>query len=127
MDVEELSKIAIGCAIEVHRKLGPGLLESAYRKCLVHELESRGVRCRQEVPMPIVYKGIKLDHGYRMDILIEEKLVLELKTVESFTDVHRAQVITYLKLGDYRLGLLLNFHVARMKDGVKRIINSKNS
>lgn len=77
--------------------------------------------------MPIVYKGIKLDHGYRMDILIEEKLVLELKTVESFTDVHRAQVITYLKLGDYRLGLLLNFHVARMKDGVKRIINSKNS
>jgi GxxExxY protein len=125
MDIEGLSRIVIGCAIEVHRQLGPGLLESAYQACLKHELIQKGLKVRVEVPMPIIYKDIKLDHGYRMDILVEEKLVLEIKTVEGFTDVHQAQMVTYLKLGDYRLGLLLNFHVAILKNGIKRVINSK--
>ncbi len=125
MDIEELSRVVIGCAIEVHRQLGPGLLESAYQKCLIYELQEKGIKVREEVPMPIIYKEVKLDHGYRMDILVEEKLVLEIKTIETFTDVHQAQMITYLKLGDYRLGLLLNFHVAILKHGIKRVINSK--
>jgi len=118
----ELSKIIIGCAIDVHRELGPGLLESAYQECLYYELVSKGLKVEKEKSIPIVYKEIKLDHGYRIDLLIEDKVVIELKTVESFTDVHTAQVLTYLKLGDYRLGLLLNFHVKLMKDGIKRII-----
>ena len=125
MDIEEVSNIVIGCAIEVHRQLGPGLLESAYQSCLCHELLANGLKIRTEVPMPIVYKEVKLDHGYRMDILVEEKLVVEIKTVDAFTDVHKAQVLTYLRLGDYRLGLLLNFHVSTLKQGIKRIINSK--
>ena len=118
----ELSKIIIGCAIDVHRELGPGLLESAYQECLYYELVSKGLKVEKEKSVPIVYKEIKLDHGYRIDLLIEDKVVIELKTVESFTDVHTAQVLTYLKLGDYRLGLLLNFHVKLLKDGIKRII-----
>ena len=118
----ELSKIIIGCAIDVHRELGPGLLESAYQECLYYELVSKGLKVEKEKSVPIVYKEIKLDHGYRIDLLIEDKVVIELKTVESFTDVHTAQVLTYLKLRDYRLGLLLNFHVKLMKDGIKRII-----
>ena len=113
----------IGCAIEVHRTLGPGLLESAYQKCLVYELTAAGFYIEQEKPMPIVYKDIKLDQGYRLDLLVENKVVIEIKTVENFTDVHTAQVLTYLKLGNYRLGLLINFHTTLLKNGVKRIIN----
>tara|TARA_B100000965_G_C19525368_1_gene728513 strand:+ start:264 stop:644 length:381 start_codon:yes stop_codon:yes gene_type:complete len=119
----ELATIVIGCAIEVHKKLGPGLLESAYQKCLAHELKLAGLKVNEEKPMPIVYKEIKLNHGYRIDLLVNDKLVLEIKTVESLTDVHTAQVLTYLRLGDYKLGLLLNFHVSVMKHGIKRIIN----
>ena len=111
----KLSNIIIGCAIEVHKKLGPGLLESAYRECLYYELSQKGLSVKKEKPMPIVYKDIKLDHGYRIDLLVEEKVVIEIKTVESFTDVHFAQIITYLKLGNYKLGLLLNFHTATLK------------
>ena len=119
----ELSKVIIGSAIDVHRALGPGLLESAYQECLFYELTEAGLNVRKEVPMPIVYKDVQLDHGYRMDLLVEEKVVAELKTIEKFTDVHFAQLLTYLKLGDFRLGLLLNFHVSTLKDGIKRIIN----
>jgi GxxExxY protein len=119
----DISKRAIGCAIHVHRELGPGLLESAYQECMYYELKESGLQVQKEVPMPIVYKDVKLDHGYRMDLLIEDKLVVELKTVESLTDVHIAQMLTYLRLGNYRLGLLMNFHVAVLKDGIKRIIN----
>lgn len=125
MNIEEIANSVIGCAIEVHHKLGPGLLESAYQTCLMHELKSKGLNVRQEVPMPIIYKEIKLDHGYRMDILVEEQLVIEIKTVEAFSDIHHAQMITYLKLGNYRLGLLLNFHVTMLEQGIKRVINSK--
>jgi len=123
MTENEISKKIIGCAIEVHKQLGPGLLESAYQECLLYELKQAGFKVRKEKPMPIVYKEVSLDHGYRIDILVEEKVVIEIKTVEAFTDVHTAQVLTYLRLGDYKLGLLLNFHVAMLKNGIKRIIN----
>ncbi|RXJ49522.1 GxxExxY protein [Gelidibacter gilvus] len=117
-----LSNKIIGCAIEVHKQLGPGLLESAYKECLFHELSVLGLSTKKELALPIVYKDIKLDHGYRIDLLVENKVVIEIKTVENFTDVHLAQVLTYLKLGNYKLGLLLNFHVTTLKNGIKRIV-----
>lgn len=123
MTENELSKIIIGCAIEVHKQLGPGLLESAYQECLFFELKKAGLMVRKEVPMPIVYKEIKLDHGYRIDLLVEEKVVVEIKTVDAFNDVHLAQVLTYLRLGEYKLGLLFNFQTTVLKNGIKRIIN----
>lgn len=119
----ELSNKVIGCAIEVHKQLGPGLLESAYQECLYYELIKAGLNVQKEKPMPIVYKEVKLDHGYRIDLLVENKLVIEIKTVDAFTDVHTAQVLTYLRLGNYKLGLLLNFHVTTIKNGIKRVIN----
>ncbi|MCB0494199.1 MAG: GxxExxY protein [Cyclobacteriaceae bacterium] len=123
MTENELSNIVIGKAIEVHKALGPGLLESAYRECLYFDLMQSELYVEKEKPMPIVYKDVKLDHGYRMDLLVENKLVIEIKTVEFFTDVHTAQMLTYLRLGNYKLGLLINFHVAKLKEGIKRIIN----
>ena len=120
MDEERISNIIIGKAIEVHRILGPGLLESAYQKCLYYELVNEGLKVEQEKALPIIYKDIKLDHGYRIDLLVENKVVIELKTVEYFTDVHTAQILTYMKLGDYKLGLLLNFHTKLLKQGIKR-------
>jgi GxxExxY protein len=122
MNENEVSKIIIGCAIEVHKQLGPGLLESAYQECLYFELTQAGLNVQKEKPMPIVYKEVKLDHGYRIDLLVENRVVVEIKTVEQLNDVHTAQVLTYLKLGNYKLGLLLNFHVALLKDGIKRLI-----
>lgn len=122
MELSELSAQVIGCAIKVHTALGPGLLESAYQECLYYELKESGLRVKKELALPIVYKEVKLDHGYRIDLLVEDQLVIEIKTVEAFTDVHNAQVLTYLKLGNYPLGLLLNFHVSRMKDGIKRLV-----
>nr|WP_320020524.1 GxxExxY protein [uncultured Draconibacterium sp.] len=119
----EISKTIIGCAINVHKQLGPGLPESAYQECLFYELQQKGLKVRKEVPMPIVYKEVKLNHGYRIDLLVENKVVIELKTVEELNEVHTAQVLTYLKLGSYRLGLLLNFNVTMLKSGIKRIIN----
>lgn len=118
----ELSKTIIGCAIEVHRQLGPGLLESAYQECLYYELKSNGLSVQKEKPMPIVYKEVKLDHGYRIDILVENKVVIEIKTVEALNDIHTAQILTYLKLGNYKLGLLLNFHTDVLKNGIKRVV-----
>jgi len=123
MTINEISNIVIGKAIEVHKHLGPGLLESAYQECLYYELLQSGLKVQKEKPMPIVYKEIKLDHGYRIDILVEDKVVVEIKTVEYLNNVHFAQVLTYLRLGNYKLGLLLNFHVTKLKDGIKRIIN----
>src|SRR5699024_203701 len=120
----EISKIIIGSAIEVHKKLGPGLLESAYQRCLAYELKQNGLRVRDEVPRPIVYKKVKLDHGYRMDLLVNNKVVVEIKCVEFLTDIHEAQLLTYLKLGDYKLGLLLNFHTTVLKNGIRRMVNN---
>jgi GxxExxY protein len=124
--MEEINKISgeiIGAAIEVHKALGPGLLESAYQECLFFELSNRGFHIVKEKPMPIVYKEVKLDHGYRMDLLVENKVVIEIKTVDAFTDVHFAQVLTYLKFGEYKLGLLINSNVLKLIDGIRRIIN----
>ena len=118
-----LTKRIIGCAIDVHKILGPGLLESTYRECLFYELQNAGLIVVKEKPMPIVYKEIKLDHGYRMDLLVEDKVVLELKTIEKFTNVHFAQILTYLRLGKYELGLLINFNVTKLTNGLKRVIN----
>lgn len=119
-----MTDLIIGAAIEVHSELGPGLLESAYQECLFFELKERGLGVKREVPMPVVYKSIKLNQGYRMDLLVEDQVVLELKCVEELTDVHLAQMLTYLKLGKYELGLLLNFNVKLLKHGIRRVINS---
>lgn len=122
MNENELSKLIIGKAIEIHKVLGPGLLESAYKECLYYELISSGLSVEKEKPLPIVYKDIKLDQRYRIDLLVENKVVIELKTVEAFTDVHMAQVLTYLKFGHFKLGLLINFNVTLIKNGLKRFI-----
>jgi len=120
----ELTQTIIGCAIEVHKALGPGLLESAYQECLLFELKSKDLNVKKEIALPIIYKDIKLDHGYRIDLLVENKIVIVLKTVEYFTDVHFAQILTYLKLGNYPLGLLINFHTKLLKNGIERFINT---
>lgn len=124
MKNNDLTEKIIGAAIDVHRALGPGLLESAYQECLLFELKSLGFQVEKEKALPIVYKDVKLNHGYRIDLLVENKIVLELKTVEFLTDVHTAQILTYLKLGNYLLGLLINFHTKLLKNGLKRFINS---
>ena len=125
-DLESLSYKIIGLAIEVHRQLGPGLLESAYHQCLYYEIKKAGLKVEKELTLPILYKEIKLDHGYRIDLLIEDRLVIELKTVESFTSVHFAQILTYLRLGNYPLGLLINYNSKILKNNIKRFINSNS-
>lgn len=119
---DPLTEKVIGCAIEVHRILGPGLLESAYQRCLALELRKQGLIVETEVPMPVNYKGEVLDCGYRVDILVEKSLILELKAVEAILPIHQAQILTYLKLSGLRLGLLSNFHQPRLIDGLKRFI-----
>lgn len=117
-----LSHQIIGAAIEVHSTLGPGLLESAYHVCLKRELVLRGLEVKSELPLPVVYKDAKVNHGYRLDLLVENKVVLEIKSLESIHEVHTAQILTYLKLSEKRLGLLLNFQVRTMKQGIKRVV-----
>ena len=119
---EDLTEQIIGAAIEVHRHLGPGLLESAYRVCLVHELRLRGLATATEVPLALEYKGIHLHVGYRLDIVVDDAVVVELKTVERFKPVHQAQLLSYLRLSGRRVGLLINFHVPVLKDGIKRLV-----
>ncbi len=118
-----LSRQIIGCAIEVHRVLGPGLLENAYVECLCHELWSSGLKVEKQKPLPLVYKDVKMDAGYRVDLLVENRVVVELKSVEMLNDVHVAQVLTYLKLSGCKLGLLINFNVVRLTDGIRRLVN----
>ena len=117
-----LSQQVIGLAIEVHRHLGPGLLESAYEECLCLELNEAGLPFRRQVPLPIIYKSIKLDCGYRLDLVVKDRLILELKTVEQLLPIHNAQLLTYMKLSGIRTGLLLNFNSAVLKDGLRRLI-----
>jgi GxxExxY protein len=117
---DRLTYSVIGAAMEVHRVLGPGLLESAYRKCLGRELQLRGIAFDDEVPVPITYKELFLECGYRFDFLVGNRIVVELKSVEAIAPVHEAQLISYLKLGGYRVGLLINFNVAVLKDGIRR-------
>ena len=123
MKENDISQIVIGCAIEVHKALGPGLLESAYEECLYFELLAAGLKVERQKPLPVVYKEVKLDAGYRFDLLVENCVVVELKSVEGLNDVHTAQVLTYLKLSGCKLGLLINFNVVRLVDGVKRLVN----
>ena len=124
MNENEWSYKIIGLAMEVHSALGPGLLESAYKECLFYKIINSGLFAEKEKAMPLVFEEVKLDCGYRLDLLVENKLVVELKSVEILNDVHLAQVLTYMKLGNYKLGLLMNFNVARMKDGIKRVVNN---
>jgi len=119
--MNELTEISIGCAIEVHRALGPGLMESAYQECLLHELTTKSLNVEVEKQIPIVYKDLEINQGYRIDLLVEDTLVLELKTVEKFSPVHLAQILTYLRLGNYPVGLLINFNVELLKNGIKRV------
>ena len=121
---DRLSKEIIGAAIEVHRHLGPGMLESAYEKCLCKELEIRNIEFEKQKPLAVVYKGITLDCGYKLDVVVEGKVILELKSVNKFESIHDAQLLTYLKLADLKLGILINFNVPVLKDGIKRIVNN---
>jgi GxxExxY protein len=123
MDENELSKMIIGIAIEIHHALGPGLLESAYRECLYYRFKKEGYFVEKEKPMPLIYEEVKLECGYRIDILLERKVVIEIKSVDSLNEVHFAQTLTYMKLGKYKLGLLINFNVSLLKDGIRRIVN----
>jgi len=122
MTENEISKIILDCAFKVHTKLGPGLLEKVYQECLIFELEKKGLKVEKEKPMPLVYENIKFDCGYRIDLLIENKVVVELKVVEAFNDVHIAQTLTYMRLSECKLGLLLNFYTKSLKNGIKRLI-----
>ena len=124
MTENELSRVVFDSALKVHQALGPGLLESAYEECLYYEIKKTGLFVEKQKPLPLVYEDVKLDIGYRIDILIENKLILELKSVESLNDVHFAQLLTYLKLTNCKLGLLINFNVSLIKNGIKRVVNN---
>jgi len=123
MELNEISNKIIGAAIQVHRTLGPGLLESTYEACLKYELEKRGLKIQSQVGLPVIYDGIKIDLGYRLDILVEDAVIIELKAVTTITPLHEAQLLSYLKLSGKHLGLLINFNVTLLKDGIKRRIN----
>jgi GxxExxY protein len=119
----QVTEKVIGCAIEVHKHLGPGLLESAYEECTCYEMTEEGLAVRRQVPLPVIYKGDKLDCGYRIDAVVEETVILEFKTVEKLLPVHEAQLLSYLRLTGLKVGLLINFHVPVLKDGLKRLMN----
>jgi len=123
MTENEIASKVIGQAIEVHKALGPGLLESAYQECLFYKLNQVGIYVEKEKAMPLVFEEVKLECGYRIDLLVENKVVIELKSVDTLNDVHLAQTLTYMKLGDYKLGLLINFNVSLLKNGIRRIVN----
>jgi GxxExxY protein len=122
MEFDDLSNRVIGCAIEVHRELGPGLLESTYEQCLAHELKLNGIALQLQHPQPVAYKGIQLDCGYRIDLLAENELIVELKSVDEIKGIHEAQLLTYMKLAGVKVGLLINFNVTKLKDGIKRFV-----
>jgi len=123
MTENELSRKIIGCAIESHRTLGPGLLESVYQTALAFELEENGLFVKMQVPMPVIYKGIRQDLGYRLDLIVEEKVIVEIKSVEKVSQLHLAQVLTYLRLSECKLGLLINFNEKMLRNGICRIVN----
>ena len=124
MTENELSKIVFDCALKVHQVLGPGLLESAYEECLFYELKKIGLNVQKQKALPLIYEEVKLDIGYRIDIIIENKLILEIKSVEALNDIHFAQLLTYLKLTDCKLGMLINFNVTLIKNGIRRVVNN---
>ena len=120
MDINQITEKIIGCAIAVHKELGPGLLESAYEECLDYELKQAGLSTERQVPVPVIYKDVKLDCGYRIDILVEKKVIVELKTVDAIAPVHEAQILTHMKFKEKEIGLLINFNVLLLKNGIKR-------
>lgn len=123
MTENEISQIVVDCALKIHKTLGPGLLESAYEECLFFELKNAGLFVEKQRALPLIYESVKLDVGYRIDIIIENKFIVEVKSLEALNEVHLAQVLTYLKLSNCKLGLLINFNVKLIKDGIKRVIN----
>ena len=122
MEFDELSNRVIGCAIEVHRTLGPGLLESTYEQCLAHELRQNKIAFKLQHALPVHYKGMKLDCGYRADLLVQDALIVELKSIDALQGIHEAQLLTYMKLAQIPTGLLINFNVRKLKDGIKRMV-----
>jgi GxxExxY protein len=126
-DLNKITDAVIGAAIDVHKALGPGLLELAYQACLVYELMIRGHQVEQQKPLPIIYKNVNLDCGYRMDLVVDEKVVVELKSVESITPVHEAQILSYLRLSGMKIGLLINFNQRLLKNGLRRFVNGSLS
>ncbi|HEY9220946.1 MAG TPA: GxxExxY protein [Lutibacter sp.] len=124
MNENEISKVIFDCALKIHKNLGPGLLESAYEECLFYELKKYGLNVEKQKALPLVYEEVKLEIGYRIDIIVENKVIIEVKSVESLNDVHLAQVLTYLKLSDCKLGMLINFNVAFLKNGIRRVVNN---
>ncbi len=123
MKENELATKIIGAAIEVHKQLGPGLLESTYETCLVYELKQLGVEIKQQHALPVMYKEVKLDAGYRIDVLVENKVIIEIKSVDVLANIHTSQLLTYLKLKNLKLGILINFNTILLKDGLKRVLN----
>jgi GxxExxY protein len=124
MTENELSKVIFDAALKVHRNLGPGLLESAYEECMYYELKKTGLSIEKQKALPLIYEEVQLEVGYRVDVLVEKKVVIEIKAVEALNDVHLAQILTYLKLSNCRLGMLINFNVALIKNGIKRVANN---
>ncbi|MCK5838696.1 MAG: GxxExxY protein [Bacteroidales bacterium] len=122
MDIERVFKRVLDCSFRVHTALGPGLLESAYEECLYYELLQSGLNVEKQIPLPLIYEKVKLEAGYRIDLLVENKIIVEIKSVESLADIHMAQILTYLKLSGCKLGLLVNFNVRHLKNGIKRVI-----
>lgn len=123
LDENEVGERILGCAIQVHRNLGPGLLESVYETCLAHELSKAGIVYRRQLTLPVVYDGVEIEAGYRLDLLVEDLVVVEVKSVETLLEVHRAQLLSCLRLGQYRLGYVLNFNTPLLKDGIVRLVN----
>lgn len=124
-EINDITYKIIGCAYKVHLALGPGLLESSYEICLAHELLNSGLKVEQQKALPVIYNNIKLDGGYRIDLLIEDEIIVELKSVDAIAEIHKAQLLTYLKLSGKKIGLLMNFNVTDMKKGITRLINTK--
>lgn len=124
MAENEISKIIVDGALKIHKVLGPGLLESAYEECLFYELQKSGLNIQKQKALPLIYEEVKLEIGYRIDIIVENKVIIEVKAVEALNDVHLAQLLTYLKLSDCKLGLLINFNVSLIKNGIKRVVNN---
>lgn len=127
MDIDQITSHIVDAAMKVHTALGPGLLESVYEKCLAHELRKRGLKVETQVWLPVVYDGITIEGSYKIDLLVEDKVIVELKTVEAILPIHKAQLLSYLRLAKKQVGLLINFNVAHLKDGIRRIVNEYKS
>lgn len=124
LSINQITETIIGCSIKVHAALGPGLLESAYQQCLFYELKKAGLKVEKEKPLPVIYEEVELDCGYRLDFLVENRVIVELKSVDSLNEIHLAQMLTYLKLAECEVGLLINFNVTQLVKGIKRVINT---